>query len=220
MFFMLQSIHAQLLLENSKQTLVLKNGVKLNCYKSHSTNVNTNDSYYYLPTNIHFSITKTGDKSYSLIVYKDNNREIKGGIMHWLVTWGLTNKQKEEAQLLLKSKVGGKAKLMGAVLSEKDNSKQDFEIRGTNELSKVLNRSMVNRGNVPLIPNSKIAIAFKFSKEDAQNIDDFFVNYNEKKATQISMQFVVSFKKSNGIIYKKNISIQQNLQNCLAKNKP
>lgn len=211
LMLLFQTSNAQQLIESTELIFRLKDGSEINCYKSYSMNGETTNSYYYLPTNIHFSTTKSGDKSYSLIVYKDENEQILGGIMHWLVTWGLSAKQKEEVRLLIKSKVGSNAKFMGAVLPEKDTSKDDFEIIGTNKLSIMLNSAMVNKGNVPLIPNSKIAIAFKFTKEQAIKINDLFTNYKEKKATQISMRFLVSFKEINGRTFKKNIIITHDL---------
>lgn len=210
---MLQSIQAQLLLENSKQTIRLKDGIELNCYKAYSMTTIDSDAYYYLPTNINFPITKSGDKSYSLLVYKDENEKIKGAIMHWLVSWGLSKSQKNEAQLLLKSKAGSNAKLMGVVLAEKN--KDDFEIQGKNKLSEILNKALASKGNVPLTPNSKIAVAYKFTKEDALKIDELFHNRKEQNETYIIMRFLVSFKKSNGSIYKKTIIIKQNLQTLI-----
>jgi len=206
---------AQQLLENTKLSLRLRDGIELNCYKPFSMNDNTKSSYYYLPTNIHFSTNPQGEKSHSLIVYKDENEQIKGAIMHWLLSWGLNKNQKEEASALLKVEVGNDANLIGAILAEKDQSKADFEIIGNNQLSKILNTAMVNRGNVPLIANSKIAIALKFTKDEAIHIHDLFTSSKEQKETNIQMKFLVSFKKPTGRTYQKNITISQNLKSLM-----
>lgn len=207
---LLQSVYSQVLQENTKVNLQLDEGIELVCYQS-NTDVN---SYYYLPVNMHFSIAKTGGKEYSLLVYKDENQIIKGGIMHWLLTWGIKKEQKLKAEALLRLKTGKETKLMGAVLAERSTS-NNFEIQGNSKLSKLLNKTMVNKGNTPLIPNSKIAIAFNFSKDQATSINSLFENKNELKQTYVSMHVLVSFIKTNGKIYKKNITIKQNLQTLI-----
>jgi len=205
-------VNAQNLIETSELQLSLKDGTKLYCYQPYSMGKNTTNTYYYLPTNIHFPTTKSGKKSYSLLIYKDDTEEIKGGIMHWLLTWGLSQKQRKEAENMLKSKVGPNATLMGAVLPESVSGKDDFEIKGSNKLSQILRASIVNRGKTPLLSHSKIAIAFKFSKGNAIQIKDLYENKKEKKETYILMHFLVSFKKHDGRITRKIITIKQNLQ--------
>lgn len=213
---LVQNSDAQQLIENTKLSFQLKDGTVLNCYNPYSMNGETNNTYYYLPTNIHFVNVQSGEKSYALLVYKDENEQIKGGIMHWILSWGLNSAQNEEAIAILKSKRGSSANLIGAVLSEKDQSKADFQIMGTNQLSKILNTALVERGSVPLVSNAKLAVAFKFTKEEAKSINDLFTRYNEQKETSIQMQFLVTFKKQNGKNYKKNVLIKQNLQALIA----
>ena len=214
LLFVIQNTDAQTLIASSELKIETKDGTELICYNPYSMSRNTRNSYYYLPTNIHFSTTKSGAKSYSLLVYKDGNEQVEGGIMHWLLTWGLTKDQRMEAERILKSKVGKDALLMGAVMAEKSTS-YSFEIQGTNRLSKLLKIAIVSKGNTPLIPNSKIAIAFKFSKKQATSINNLFGNPNELQQCVVLMHFLVSFKKVNGKIYKRDITIKQNLQTIL-----
>jgi len=215
-FLMLfQNSFAQQLIENSKLSLCLNNGIEVECYESFSFNTKSNE-YYYLPTKLHFTETKSGDKSLSLLIYKDKNDKIEGAIMHWLLSWGLSSVEKNELSNLLKAKIGEEAKLMGAVLMVKSESKPDFEILGSNKLSPLLSLNTVNRGKAPNIANASMAIAFSFDKDEASTLENVFHDKKEQRTTNIVMRFTASFKKTNGQFYKKNIELKQNLQTLIS----
>jgi hypothetical protein len=211
----LQSVNAQQLIEKSKTILQLKNGLELHCYKAFSFNSTEIDNYYFTPVNIHFAITDSGEKAHSLMVYKDANNQIKGGIMHWILSWGIDQNSINEARIQLKSRRGNKAYLVGSVMPEKSDIMTDFEILGSSQLAKLLQTSVVSQGKVPLISNAKIAVAFRFSKDGASKIKELMSTYSEQKTTYVIMRFTLILKKTNGRLYKKQIQIKKNLQNLL-----
>lgn len=54
--------------------------------------------YYYLPVNLRISC-KNGISEFSFMSYdEDDDSKIDGAIMHMLLTWGLTDLQKAEAE--------------------------------------------------------------------------------------------------------------------------
>ncbi len=213
--FLIKISIAQQLIEKSAVHLRLQDGLVLTCYKANSLQNTGMNHYYYVPVNIRFSNTNSGDKAYSIMIYKDKNNQIKGGIMHWLLSWGVSRQQLAEARRKLKTLKGKNAQLEGAVLPDKTNTGTDFEITGNTSLAGILQAAVVSRGNVPLVSNAKMAIAFKFSKKEASGIEKLFSNYREQKNTYVTMRFLLHFKKPDGNMYDKELSVKQNLQNLL-----
>lgn len=124
--------------------------------------------YYYWPTNFSIATKEDGTEEFSFLTWKEDDKgEVKGGILHMLLTWGLNQKQSTEIEQSI-AKIDSTAILMGAIPVEAGNPV--FEINTEHELGQILKRSLKSSGGVPLYPGDKLALSFMFSAEDAQRL--------------------------------------------------
>lgn len=130
----------------------------------------TNSRYYYLPANLRISTKHDGTPEYSFLTYASgDNGEITGGILHFLVRWGLTESQEAELQKIVR-KTDSTGTLLGAALVTPLPSPGSWEITAQTAVGKILNRSIASSGQAPTSPGSKMAISFKFNAEDAREM--------------------------------------------------
>ncbi|WP_394993996.1 hypothetical protein [Emticicia sp.] len=146
--------------------------------------------YYYLPANLHVS-EKNGSPEFSFLTYKkDDNSDIEGGIMNFLLTWGLNAEQEGRVQNELFNQ-DSTATLMGALMVESVG----FEITGTKQISQILKKTMSSTGNVPNTSGGKLALSFKFNGEDTKAISKAIKN--PKSVEDIDLVFKFRYKTMN-----------------------
>lgn len=103
---------AQNLDGESVQILTLSGGVRVKLYAS----LDNQSRYYYVPLTLQLPQGKGKAPEVSLMLYRDKNANVTGGILHALFTWGLTPLQLSEitTQLLRKDSLavlGGAAEI-------------------------------------------------------------------------------------------------------------
>lgn len=131
----------------------------------------TNSRYYYLPANLRISTKNDGTPEFSFLTYaREDNGEVTGGILHFLVRWGLAEKQEAELQTIVRKKTDSTGTLLGAALVTPLPSPVSWEITAQTAVGKILNRSIASSGQAPTSPGSKMAISFKFNAEDAREM--------------------------------------------------
>ncbi|MDI9583991.1 MAG: hypothetical protein QM473_07230 [Acidobacteriota bacterium] len=130
--------------------------------------------YYYLPTNLRLSRRPDGTPEFLFLMYTTEKRVdqggAQGGLLHFLMEWGLTPEQERELAAKLKEKIKG-AELAGAVPLEYEGDSGSFQIvSGTlsSEGEGGLTYSLVTSGKAPLVPGGKVAAASRLSPEGAQ----------------------------------------------------
>ena len=126
--------------------------------------------YYYLPTNLHLSRRADGVPEFLFLKFtteaRAENGGINGGLMHFLMEWGLTLDQENELKQKLK-KVDPKAELMGACRWRPRASRQLPDHLGDAVRQQDDDRHGQS-GKAPLVPGGKAAAAARLSAEGAQ----------------------------------------------------
>ncbi len=146
--------------------------------------------HYYLPTNLHVS-EKNKVPEFSFLTYKkDDNSDIEGGIMNFLLTWGLNTEQEESIQNELFTQ-DSTATLMGALMVESEG----FEITTTKPIAQILKKTMSSTGNVPNMAGGKLALSFRFIGEDAKTM--YKAIKNPKSVEGIDLVFKFRYKTMN-----------------------
>ncbi len=129
-----------------------------------------NHEYYCLPTNLRVSYKETSTPEFLFMAWKnEGSTQIDGGILHWLLTWGLIKNEEKFVRDFLIAKVDSNAVLKG-VLTFTAPSKYQFLGKNT-ELIALLQRSLSSGGIIPSEPSGKSASSFRFSAEDARTIE-------------------------------------------------
>jgi len=86
--------------EENRVDLVLDDGTNvtlLGAAKGIGDN-STRVDYYYLPTGLHLSTGPDGRPQFLLMNYRNEQGDVSGGVLHFLMEWGLTQAQLKEAQ--------------------------------------------------------------------------------------------------------------------------
>jgi len=113
-----------------------------------------------------------------------------GAILHFLLTWGLSQQQEKELSLLLKAQQGDSVLLAGPVMV--DAAADSFIITGNNRIVTLLNNAMTQSSHIPLFPGSKLAASFRFRGEDA----DYVLRMAEQEGGKIEgvIEMVFTYK--------------------------
>jgi hypothetical protein len=210
------SLSAQLLDAANITSIQLSEGTQLNIAKKISGFDQVEEAYYYLPANLNFSRSKSNEPEFSYLTYKEGE-EITGGILHFLIKWGLTRDQLKEADSLLKNVKGNEAILMGAVMPEAETPLQSFTVEGDSKIAGILNNSKSTIGKVALLPHTKMAASFHINKEDALPLQQMLQNNSgELEEVYLVLNFKLKFKEPNkpGIVIAP-YQIKENFKNLL-----
>jgi hypothetical protein len=201
---------AQILDITTGMEVMIDEGLSIQCFKK-----TTDSVYYYIPTHVHFETLSNGEKSYSILNYKNENDQIEGGIMHWMLQWGLNSVLLKEANDSITKYLGPGVVLRDAITVEWINGKENIEIIGDNELGKLIKDGLVNVSKVPLNPYSKSAIAFKLDAVQASKIDQYWHDEELMKNVFVKMSFQINLKNENRTISIYEIEIQSSLFDML-----
>ncbi len=205
-------------LDTSKEFIIkLSDSTDVKIYKKVDGFDAISDEYYYLPSHLKFSLTKSKEPEFSLLMYSDRGGNHQGGILHFLATWGLTLEQRNEAEAALRTIQGDNARLMGAVTPELDEEQENLTIKGTSPLVDILNKSATTIGRVPTFSHSKTASSFKLNNDDAQTLKIAIDNNTEDlKNIFLSMNFIIKFKgEHDRVPNKEDYTLEQNLYKLL-----
>jgi len=128
--------------------------------------------YYYLPVNLRLSKRVDNTPEFLFLKYTTEKRAeqggMSGGLMHFLVEWGLTVEQRAEVEKMLK-KDDPKATLAGAVQLEGDtDGTGSFQIISGTLSDDKMTPKLITSGRAPLVPGDKAAAAARLSPEGAQ----------------------------------------------------
>ena len=208
--------YAQTLDATKQTTIVLSDNSKIVVYKKATSFDENSDEYYSLPSHLKFSKNQLKEPEFSLVTYDDAKGNL-GGILHFLISWGLTLSQREEVQKELEKKAGEQARFMGPIIPEIDTNQPYLTISGKSELVEILNNSATSIGRVTTFPNAKSASSFKLSNEDAQTIETLIKsNSKNLKTLFLTMNFIIRFKGKNGYgLSQESYQIQENLHTLL-----
>ncbi len=141
--------------------------------------------YYYVPDQPRLATRRDGTPEFSFIKYTKTDSSTKGGVIHFLVTWGYTDSELRSAESALKS-VDPQAKLAGPVPFKEANFQIISATAGKDGL---FNRRIVGEGKAPVMPNQKAAVSIALTEEGASLLWESFKN----PTSDISVQYVLKF---------------------------
>jgi len=153
--------------------VVLKDGTGVRLYPQAGPSSGTRtENYYYLPTNLHLAKRPDGTPEFLFLKFTTEKRAeqggVNGGLMHFLMQWGLTPEQEAELKEKIKED-HPKAVLMGAAPLEAESSDGgSFLITSATLSDDKMAAKLLTSGKAPLIPGGKCAAASRLSAEGAQ----------------------------------------------------
>lgn len=135
------------------------------------------NQYYYFPINLRLANKKDGTPEISFLGIKesaeDSERKYSGGILHFLLTWGLDASQMDEADSLLKADINPKGAIWGAVplLHIKGGDQPLLKAETENDYVEILEQHLKSRAAIPTYPGGKWAASCKFEGEEAEKME-------------------------------------------------
>jgi hypothetical protein len=171
-------------LDDGTQVILLGEAIALSTERS--------NRYYYLPVNLRLSKRPDGTPEFLFLKFTTDKSAAQGGVggglMHFLMEWGLTPRQEEELRAKLK---GRKAELIGAVPLD-EAGEGSFQIVSATMSDKGMTTSLVTSGKAPLLPGGKAAAASRLSADGAQLLAATFDK--TKSITDLSIALNYSYQ--------------------------
>ena len=206
--FLTLSIDDRLLDIQSKRVVSLKDGTTVIILNS----MEAPSAYYYLPLDIQIAQNK-GVPEISLMIYRNDRNEITGGILHVLMTWGLTPEQEKETQMILTQKIDSLGSLKGA--GELTFHPGELQFDQNNLYARGLERSSSATIRIPTLPVHKTAASFNLSPLVARFIVDEMNAIDQ--ANEIRMKASYSYTASSREdILRKPVEVQAEINTSLA----
>lgn len=184
-------VQAQVLDYNNRVSIELRDGTPVVLYgRANTRNNNSNNEFFYLPTNLELSQRPDGVPEFVFLKYTTEEQlgagGIQGALMHFLMHWGLNQEQVNEAEQQLSGMGYKDPKIKGAADVFVDNEKS-FRI-----ISASLNdpsAQLITSGMAPPLPGSKVAVASKMDKNTAQLLAATFEKSRSISDVSIEMIF-------------------------------
>jgi tetratricopeptide (TPR) repeat protein len=141
--------------------------------------------YYYVPGEPRLATKRDGTPEFSFIKYTKTDSTTKGGVLHFLVTWGFTSGELSSAESALKG-IDPQAKLAGPVPFKEATFQV---ISATAGKDGIFNRRIVGEGKAPVLPGQKAAVSIALTEEGASLLWESFKN----PTSDVSVQYVLKF---------------------------
>ncbi len=186
---------SQNLIDESRTRVNLSDDTSVVLYKAHTPE--GGNVFHYLPVNMHISYR---DRIPEISLVHFNEDGSNEAILHFLLTWGLSQSQEREVSELLEKQHGDSVIVAGPVMV--DAAPESFLITGNDKIVMLLNRAMAQNSQVPLFPGSKLAASFRFRGEDADYILSMAEPDGGKTEGEIQMVFTYKTMVRDGYINK------------------
>ncbi len=141
--------------------------------------------YYYVPDAPRLATKRDGTPEFTFIKYSKTDGATKGGIIHFLVTWGFSEGELASAESALRLK-DPQAKIAGPVPFKEGTFKVVSATAGEGGL---FNRKIVGEGKAPIMPGQKAAVSIALTEEGASLLWESFKN----PTSDISVLFDLKF---------------------------
>ena len=148
----------------------------------------TPHAYYCLPSHLRLSVNEDKQPEFLLMLWgAEEGQGVDNGIMHWLLTWGLTQDQEKQVNAFLVGKVDSSAVLLGVMSVF---APEKYVLKGKNsDMIRLLQSSVTSGGGIPTVPGGKSATSFKFKAKEAATIYDYALKPEKWKEVIIEMPF-------------------------------
>ena len=141
--------------------------------------------YYYVPDAPRLATKRDGTPEFTFIKYSKTDGATKGGIIHFLVTWGMSEGELSTAESALRLK-DPQAKIAGPVPFKEGTFKVVSATAGEGGL---FSRKIVGEGKAPIMPGQKAAVSIALTEEGASLLWESFKN----PTSDISVMFALKF---------------------------
>lgn len=154
----------------------------------------TSKNWYYLPTAPHISKHPDGTPQFSMVRFVTDKSKKEGGadgaILHFMVEYGLSAAQKNEAQKLLNKDVKG-AMLKGAVPLEVGSEGASFNVVSATLNDKGFTSTLITSGKAPVMEGQKVAVAARLDQYGATLLAKSMENPTTDISVVFDLQYVV-----------------------------
>ena len=188
--------YSQNLIDESRTDIVLSDGTPVTLFKAHSFE-EPSSLYYYLPVNLHVA-SRDGNPEISLLLFDEQGD--RGAILHFLLTWGLSDRQEKEISDILSMKTEDTVFIAGPLLVE--SAPVSFRITGDDPLVAIMNEGLTQNSHAPIIPGMKLAASFRFSGEQVDYISEALGEHGKNIDGTVSMIFIYRTMIREGYISK------------------
>lgn len=191
LFLALPALFAQALMAGSKLQIKLSDGTNVVLYRSGNT-----PNWYYLPppSSIRIAKRENGDDEFLFVKFTTDDRVedggAQGGLLHFLVVWGLTPEQNTDLQAQLTAKKGERAKVAGPVDLEPQTGKS-FAVVSASLSDESLTKSFVTSGVAPVMEGGRAAIAARLDKNGAQLFEA--IMKKNRGASDLTVEFYYDY---------------------------
>jgi tetratricopeptide (TPR) repeat protein len=141
--------------------------------------------YYYVPDAPRLATKRDGTPEFAFIKYSKTDGATKGGIIHFLVTWGMSEGELSTAESALRLK-DAQAKIAGPVPFKEGTFKV---VSATAGEGGIFSRKIVGEGKAPIMPGQKAAVSIALTEEGASLLWESFKN----PTSDISVMFDLKF---------------------------
>jgi hypothetical protein len=142
--------------------------------------------YHYMPLAPRISTWPDGTPKFSFIQYVRTGKEITGGILHFLCTFGLTREELDKAQRDL-TRLDKNGKILGPVVFVKG----DFHIISASAgEGGIFSRKVCGTGKAPLLAGSEAAVSIALTEEGSTLLLESF----KQPTSDVSVQFVMTYQ--------------------------
>ncbi len=141
--------------------------------------------YYYVPDAPRLATKRDGTPEFTFIKYAKTDGATKGGIIHFLVTWGFSEGELSSAESALRLK-DPQARIAGPVPFKEGTFKV---VSATAGEGGIFSRKIVGEGKAPIMPGQKAAVSIALSEEGASLLWESFKN----PTSDISVMFALKF---------------------------
>lgn len=141
--------------------------------------------YYYVPDAPRLATKRDGTPEFTFIKYAKTDGATKGGVVHFLVTWGYTAGELSSAESALKS-TDPQARIAGPVPFKEGTFQVVSATAGEGGL---FSRRIVGEGKAPIMPGQKAAVSIALTEEGASLLWESFKN----PTSDVSVLFALKF---------------------------
>lgn len=142
--------------------------------------------YHYMPLSPRIATWPDGTPKFSFLQYVRTGKEVTGGVLHFLVTYALTDEDLREAEKELK-KIDEEGKIIGPV----PFTKGDFHIiSSTAGEGGIFTRKVTGTGKAPLLAGAEAAVSIALNEEGSTFLMESF----KRPTSDVSVQFVMTYQ--------------------------
>ena len=131
--------------------------------------IETPSGYYCLPSHLRLSVSDDNQPEFLMMLWgNDGENTVSNGIMHWLLTWGLSKTQEQQVANYLITQIDSSAVLLGTATV---TAPEKFMFSGPETaLKTLLERSIQTGASIPTTSGGKSATSFKITGPDAETL--------------------------------------------------